>query len=438
MPQQALPPGQMPPGAQGPLQQMQHQQGNTAIMGGPSQQQQQQPFQQMGNHTALQSDPMAQMKQQQQLQQQASFDGQMGLNALTGNMSMMPQEMNLAEQQGLMSGNVSNAILYGNKMNNQTIQGMGPNLSNVSQLNQSAPMNQSIPNSMNAMPNWSLQQQQPGQPQPQQQQDLMKAGNQRQNIPMQQQQQQHPGQMPANQSNQFGFNQQQQQQHQPQLQPKLPQLQHQPQGPQQQQQQHQQPRMQPDQHGQYPSGVYDPMNRSVPENRSLGSSNESSLYNSPLQTLEHDSNDSFSMPRSMPLYNMSTQFCSLSSSLPSSMAFQQSQASAFATTTTSSSHTGNLSQQHQHQQHQQQLGRLPNVPNSQGHQQQNSLTVNSQSNRQPVHPSQQSLTNKHLQQFSENAWAHATELSPILDVSPSVEAAEAQEILERRSRSLVC
>ncbi|KAI2802313.1 hypothetical protein BLOT_010506 [Blomia tropicalis] len=38
------------------------------------------------------------------------------------------------------------------------------------------------------------------------------------------------------------------------------------------------------------------------------------------------------------------------------------------------------------------------------------------------------------QQYSDSAWAHATELSPIMDVSPSIESAEARDIMDRRQR----
>ena len=67
----------------------------------------------------------------------------------------------------------------------------------------------------------------------------------------------------------------------------------------------------------------------------------------------------------------------------------------------------------------------------------NQSTTQSREYQQQNHQlKQQQMAATSLDQ-QQGGWQHSTELSPILDVSPSIEAAEAQEILERR-RNTVC
>ena len=337
-----------------------------------------------------QSEAMASIKQQQQqrqhqLQQQSSLD-QMLYNQNLSNMPMnnqiVQQDGTVLNQQGFIDLNTAN--MYANSMLNQSA--MGINTLNNNILNQNdATLQQGLDNPLNAysgVNSWNTPQEQIG------------MSNQGPNQLQMLKQMQQPGQLGLNSQSQFGFNQQQQQQ----------------------------PRFALEQYNQYSGLNFDP-NRTN-DTTSMPLINESTNIYSGLMAQEQANN--LSMSRSMPLYNMSSQFSSVS---PASNAVRpsQSQTSLIGTTITSNCNMALAPTQ---------IGRVQNVIASQTTSQA-SLPVVANVISARTQQSQQASVNKAIQQqYSDSSWAHATELSPILDVSPSVEAAEAQEIIDRR-RGLV-
>lgn len=132
-------------------------------------------------------------------------------------------------------------------------------------------------------------------------------------------------------------------------------------------------------------------------------------------------NSQFSMPRSMPLYNMANQ---LTSSPSNSYSSNQSTPMSYSGQSELSMSNSNPAMPA--------VSMARNIVNaSQGR------NVNQPTHGQPhsSHLSIQPQGKTSLSQLTE--WVHGSELSPIMDVSPSVEAAEAQELINNKRRSMV-
>lgn len=352
-------------------------------------QQPQQSNQLMGSQFGSQQSQQEQMLLKQQQQQMQDMN-EMAYNQATGmsNMEMMLQQEQ--QQQALMNQRAGPYMLSNTPPVSTNMFGSQP----TSQMNALGQMQQSnmLNQSSGFGPNWNK-----STPQQASQQDSLNM--QRQQQQQMQQLKQLPQQPQSGQlgqgSSQFSqFNQSQQQRLN------------------QQQQQQQQ---QLDQMNKYStSNNFDAPNsmRSNAELVRSGSLGESSAMYGQMGG-EQPSVDSFSMPRSMPLYNMSNQFGSTATSIG------LSHSQPVMTTTISSVTSSTVATS--------QLGRGANLaPTSQATSQSTSLSTG----RSQL--SVGSLQAKNIQQqFSDSAWSHATELSPILDVSPSIEAAEA-EIIDRR------